>query len=811
MGLELAKAFVRIRGDASKLEGDLNQVREEVTTTFDEIAKTAAGFLGTFSAATTGLLRQGLQLAGQFEQTNIAFETMLGSAEETRETLAGLTEFAAKTPFTMPGILQAARGLIQFGERGDEMMETLEILGNAAAGTSVPFGFLALIFNQIRGVGKLLTQDFRQLSTRGVLSLQDIADHFDVTTAAAQKMVSTGKVGFEDVRDILKGLSEEGGRFFNLMERQSESLLGLQSTLSDAWNIMTRVLATALVPAAKRVVAEFIRLVERIDAFIGRAPAMTSGAFAGAAAFATLGTTISGAAVALRFFGITLKRFVLGAALSAGIVGLGAAVGLLAIELASVESIQDALRKSSEELKEAWESLRKAAVTAINSVRQMVAGAGEEIPSLTEMIGNKLVAAINKTTEGIKMLSSFIEQAFGRVKVVITPALNVIDLLRDKFTSFGNTVKGMIGGVAGTIASFIDRNETKFKEIGFLFVEFYRNLFETVSSIFSKVRDLVSNVATTIAEKFQSSTGISLVSFKKLFDGIITLFRDILDALSLVTTDWNLTWEFLKTNTAIALTKIAQKAIVVFNTIKATAIAFVKANIQMWKDWAKTVFTLLSRFGEFFQSVVDGIRRAAMEGLTGGDFFGRMTDEFNRSMERLLEGVPDIGANAGKVFNEEFQKNIGADDPLQGAIDELERQQKDIFDRMVKAREELRKERERAAQPPPVRAPQPELEPVRAPQPFEFNQATLDAIAQFEESLKPKQRAPIPKAPQEPLLGPGRFGFEAFGQRIQDALLQREKEQMDKRRNALLEKIAEMQRQQVEATKESSGKSATLT
>lgn len=229
------------------------------------MAMTVTG--GILTAALTGMGLKALRSAGQFEQTTIAFETMMGSVSQTTKLMADLTEFAALTPFEMPEILQATRGLVQFGERGQQLMDTLNMLGNASAGTSTQFGLLALIFNQVRGVGKLLTQDFRQMSTRGVISLQDIANHFSkvtkqvVSLEQAQKMLSSGQVSFEDLRAILKGLSSEGGRFFNLMQRQSESLLGLWSTLTDEIGIMYREFGTVLVPIAKELLKSVMGIV----------------------------------------------------------------------------------------------------------------------------------------------------------------------------------------------------------------------------------------------------------------------------------------------------------------------------------------------------------------------------------------------------------------------------------------------------------------------------------------------------------------------------------------------------------------------
>lgn len=266
---EIERLIVRLMGDSSGLEKTVDQARSAM----DKLSSTATALGGrmtllggALTAAFSATAIKSLVLSGNLEQTRIAFDTMLGSAEETQQTLEDLTQFAAKTPFVMPEILQATRGLIQFGERGDDLMDTLNILGNAAAGTSTNFGMLALIFNQVRGVGKLLTQDFRQLSTRGVISLQDIADHFDTTTAAAQGMLSAGEVSFEDLRAILKGLSSEGGRFFNLMEKQSQSLLGTWSTLQDNISIMFRMIGDELAPAAKLMVNQLNLWVERFQA-----------------------------------------------------------------------------------------------------------------------------------------------------------------------------------------------------------------------------------------------------------------------------------------------------------------------------------------------------------------------------------------------------------------------------------------------------------------------------------------------------------------------------------------------------------------
>jgi tape measure domain-containing protein len=327
MGIELARALIAVRADASRVQGDINAARPGVESAVKGIVQS----IGGIRSALLGLAGVGAAIgavfkAGQFEQTNIAFETMIGNVEETKKTLADLTEFAAKTPFEMPEILQAARGLIQFGERGEDLMKTLNMLGNAASGTSTSFGMVALIFNQIRGVGKLLTQDFRQLSTRGILSLQDIAKYYKTTTEGVQKLLSTGKITFKDVQGIFEGMSKEGGRFNNLMERQSQSLLGLWSTYKDALGITARQIGEVLLPAAKSFVRVLISGTEGIRNFVTENTGLTTALIYAAGAWLGVKVAILAVNAAMKSY-LILKGLVTAAEIVAAPKGVSVAGG----------------------------------------------------------------------------------------------------------------------------------------------------------------------------------------------------------------------------------------------------------------------------------------------------------------------------------------------------------------------------------------------------------------------------------------------------------------------------------------------------
>lgn len=460
MGIELARSFVTVRADASRFPADIAAARPSIEGAVHGLSGVIRGALSAAMGVGASMgITSALMQAGQFEQTVIAFETMIGSAEETQKTLANLTEFAAKTPFEMPEILQAARGLIQFGERGDELMETLNLLGNAAAGSSQPFGMIALIFNQIRGVGKLLTQDFRQLSTRGVISLKDIAKYYGVTDAAAQDMISHGKVSFSDFRKIIMEMSKEGGRFANLMEKQSTSLLGLWSTLKDSVNLVKRAIGEGLLPIAKSFVAIAIQAADAVRLWVQNNKELAAGitiytsAFSGFVALKDVlgmfGVTIGGL---IKNVLVLARTFALFSPVAAVIGGVLFGVYKLYQYLANSEAVKTAVAATAETFVMAWERVKQifsvvwsAIVTGLSAIGQWLARvAGVDVAnfgtSLQEMTANAITSFANFALEASEWVLAFLQNwrtVWDNLPSVMGVVLSYMrDVLSNYFTVF---------------------------------------------------------------------------------------------------------------------------------------------------------------------------------------------------------------------------------------------------------------------------------------------------------------------------------------------------------------------------------------
>lgn len=226
------------------------------------VGKTLAVGAGIVSAGLGAVGYAALKAAGDFEQQRIAFEVMLGSAEKAKVLLEQLKVLAIKTPFEYTDIVEYSKRLLAMGIAAGDVTETIKVLGDISAGVGTDkMPQLVLALGQVKTAGKLMGQDLRQFTEAGVPLIDELAKRFNTTTSNIKDMVSEGKIGFSDVKGALSSMTVEGGKFFNLMERQSGTLTGQVSNLKDSIGFLAREFGNSLLPIVKPIVAFFTQLV----------------------------------------------------------------------------------------------------------------------------------------------------------------------------------------------------------------------------------------------------------------------------------------------------------------------------------------------------------------------------------------------------------------------------------------------------------------------------------------------------------------------------------------------------------------------
>lgn len=181
------------------------------------------------------------QLAGsifntrsQFQQLEISFNTMLGSADKSKQLMDELIQTAAHTPFNMSSITSGAKQLLAYGTEAKDVNKTLVQLGDIASGLNIPLGELVYLYGTTVSQGRMFTMDLRQFMGRGVPLAEELGKILHQNTTEVQESVSKGKVTSDIFKEAIANMTQAGGRFGGLMEQQSKTLEGQWSNIGDS-------------------------------------------------------------------------------------------------------------------------------------------------------------------------------------------------------------------------------------------------------------------------------------------------------------------------------------------------------------------------------------------------------------------------------------------------------------------------------------------------------------------------------------------------------------------------------------------------
>lgn len=225
------KAFRGVQDGVSQTARAVEQQGQSIENVFNRIKSVAsvafAGFTAKEIISTLGTVR------GEFQQFEIAFETMLGSGQKAKGMISDLANLAATTPFDMKGVVNGAKQLLAYGFAANEITDTMRRLGDVSAGLGLNLQDLTWLYGTTMVQGRLFTRDLMQFTGRGIPLTEELAKQFGVTKDKVSELVTAGKVGFPEVKKAIESLTNEGGKFGGLMEKQSHSITGQISNIQD--------------------------------------------------------------------------------------------------------------------------------------------------------------------------------------------------------------------------------------------------------------------------------------------------------------------------------------------------------------------------------------------------------------------------------------------------------------------------------------------------------------------------------------------------------------------------------------------------
>ena len=261
--LRLEKLEEGVKEMEKMLNDSMKSSQKETDKLQQSINNLAKGAMAFFTISKAYEFSQKIiAVRSQFQQLEIAFGTMLKSKEKANALMAQMTDLAAKTPFGLQEVSEGAKRLLAFQVPAEEVTETLRRMGDVAAGLGVPMGQLIHVYGQVKAQGKLMTNDLYQFMNAGIPIIAELSKVVGKSETEIKDMVSAGKIGFAEVQAVIKGMTDEGGLFYNLMAEQSKTLSGQLSNLEDNFDNMLNEIGKATEGIASGAISSVAFLVE---------------------------------------------------------------------------------------------------------------------------------------------------------------------------------------------------------------------------------------------------------------------------------------------------------------------------------------------------------------------------------------------------------------------------------------------------------------------------------------------------------------------------------------------------------------------
>lgn len=245
---ELEKEIDKARTRAAQLKAEQVDLKTELKETTSELKKQKSGVSGIsdemdklktmvtgFIAAYGGkkLWEMLIGSNAEMEQYTTSLEVMLGSTEKASAMIEKMRDFAAKTPLTLENVISGGSLLMSYGVDESNLIDTMTKLGDLASGNAEKMDRITLAYGQMLAKGKVTGEELRQMTEAGVPLQAALAESIGVTGEEFFKMVSAGKVGIDDLNKAITELTTGDGKFAGMMEKQSQTMQGMLSTLQD--------------------------------------------------------------------------------------------------------------------------------------------------------------------------------------------------------------------------------------------------------------------------------------------------------------------------------------------------------------------------------------------------------------------------------------------------------------------------------------------------------------------------------------------------------------------------------------------------
>ena len=266
--------IIELQLQQDDFEKRLNAI-EHKTQSFGSSIKRTVAALGLGKIA-KDFASAGISFNASIEQYQTSFEVMTGSAEKATQITQQLKQIAANTPFELPQLADTTQLLMNYGFTADDAMEKMQMLGDISQGSADKMTRIATAYGQMSSAGKVSLEDVKQMIEAGFNPLQEISKSTGESMASLYDRISDGSLSVDEITASMERSTSAGGKYFQSMDKQSQTLNGKISTLKDTFNEfagkamqgLSDVLSNTVIPALTGVLSHIDEIIAVLNALL---------------------------------------------------------------------------------------------------------------------------------------------------------------------------------------------------------------------------------------------------------------------------------------------------------------------------------------------------------------------------------------------------------------------------------------------------------------------------------------------------------------------------------------------------------------
>ena len=422
-----AEVLITFKGDASGVENATKSVQDS----FKSLQRTGelalAGITTALDKMTANVLGAGIEYNAQIETYLTRLTTLTGSFEEANKILEQIKKDALATPFEVSSLTQAESLLLSTGLSAQEARADILALGDAVSasgGGNIELQRMAVNLQQIKNVGKASALDIKQFAYAGIDIYGLLADSMGITREEASKMDIT----YEMLSQALQKASNQGGKYYKAMEKQSKTYNGAMSNLKESLDVLKGTLSKDLFNALKNIIPPLTQMLD----WLGKNKAI-----------------VEAIVVPLLLFFNTLMLFVgvskiIALFKSLWIVMINNPVGLVVAGIVALISIIVILWNNCEAFRNFIKGVFNFIKTAFETVKNAVMFVIATIISKIKALKDAFTSIRDKVVE----IKDGIVKKFNEIKDSIKQKIQeIIDKIKSKIEDFKNAGKDLIEGL----------------------------------------------------------------------------------------------------------------------------------------------------------------------------------------------------------------------------------------------------------------------------------------------------------------------------------------------------------------------------